>query len=236
MNRPGPSLELTQVLASLAEHLPDALEVLLQAPELEEGASALARLRESEWRRAAVASMPEEEASALAQVLLERWRQVGEVVLEPTAVVVGPAESWVAATPRLVTLEVEVAGLDPDWTASWSGEGIQSSKGSGATIALDPKSEREHTAIRVRIEGRRSDARVLTTATHRIAHRRPVVHLSDDRCTLTLMDQHGAVGAHVDVHLNGEPRQTDADGVLELESGLPAGSRLVVDGLDMGVR
>jgi hypothetical protein len=116
-----PRERLVQVVDSLTRRLPEQLEALLASDRLADGRAALERLSAPGAAAAAAATVAPEEADRLAGLLLDRWAAVAAAELDPAVAIVGPDELWVSEEPGPVTYELATAGIDPDWTAEWTG-------------------------------------------------------------------------------------------------------------------
>ena len=214
---------LTHVVRSLAEHLPRQLETLLAFGRFEEGRAALARLAAPGAAERAVAELREGEAERLTALLLERWETIAPVVLEPTAIVVGPREVWVADQPRTVQYDVATIGLADGWTAEWSA-------GSNVLEVPVPDDEDVELRISVRVFGRAGGRRRIVTGERRVRARRPVVHVDPAGSHLVLTDHLGRRAARTELTVDGVLHVTDGDGRVDVDLPLRAGAVVLVDG------
>ena len=225
-----PRHHLTQVVLSLAVHLPRQMEGLLQHGRFAQAAAALARLADSAYVDDAVAGLAEDEAARLAGLLLERWRHLGDPILEPIAAIVAPAEIWTGAEPVRVAVEVLVLGTEPGWEAVW--DGTTSASGARAVLVADP--ETAVASCRAHVRARTATGRVALVATARILVRRPKVTVRDDGRRIVVLDQQGRPAVGVVLQIGEVEHRTGPGGLAELETPAPRGAPLRVQGIAAG--
>jgi hypothetical protein len=224
----APADRLAHVVRSLVRHLPGQVPTLLAAPPFEDGRAALGRLAAPGGAASAVAGVRPAEAARLADLLLERWAAVAEVVVDPGAVVVGPAEVWVADRPRTVAYQVATIGVDDGWTAEWS---------AGGPVVDIPVPEGDDEVVRqltVRVFGRVRGRREVVVGERTVLARRPVARLAPGGTALLVTDHRGRPAAEVDVEVDGAPHRTDRSGVVVLAAPVGPGVSVVVDGQAAG--
>jgi hypothetical protein len=226
-----PRERLAHVVRSLLRRLPEDHAALLDAERFAEGRAALARLAAAGAVEAAVAATAPAEAAALADRLLERWGHIGEVRLEPHAAILGPEEIWLGEeAPREIAFDLAVSGLAEGWSANWSGEARPDADGRAAVLELRPEAGADTARLAVRVIGRGPEGRCILAAGRTIPLRRPRLELDAARRRLLLRDQHGRIGARVEVTIAGETWRTSDAGILDLPAPLPLGAEVTVGG------
>jgi len=212
-----PRQRLVQLVRSLGRHLPQQLAPLAAHARFAEPAAALARLSDDAHLTAAVSSLAEAEAGWLADVLLERWRSLAEPVLEPIAAIVAPVELWVGREPVRVPLTLAVVGAEPGWEVVWDGATATPGPGGTAGTAVAIADPAAHLiTCRAHVRARAASGRVALTAAAKIALRRPVVTVRDDRRRIVVADQHGAPAVGVTLAIGDSVYTTGPGGLVEI--------------------
>jgi hypothetical protein len=224
---------LARTLVGLARHLPAQLHGLVDAPRFDAERPALESFADPDRAAAAAAAMAEEEAGWLADVLEERWAAVAEVVLEPAAAILAPAEVWLGRQGVAVPLEVVVEGLDEGWAAAWEGDIAGSAAGGSVLLEARPPSVEgpAQAVARVKVDGRAGGRRTLLVDHVLIPLRVPRVAVSADRRQLLVRDQAERPAAGVAVSVGDAAFRTDARGLVYLDERLAETAELRVEGM-----
>lgn len=233
MSRLPGRARLARTLVALARHLPAQLKGLVDSPRFDADRPALESFADPDRAASAAAAMAEEEADWLADVLAARWAALADVVLEPTAAILAPAEIWLGQQAAAVPLDVVVEGLDEGWDATW--EGDLSGSGAGASVLLEarpPEVEGPAQVVaRVKVDGRSGGKRTLLVDHVRIPLRVPRLAVSADRRHLLVRDQAERPAAGVTVSVGATAFRTDAHGLVVLDEPLAETAELRVEGL-----
>ncbi|HEX2063166.1 MAG TPA: hypothetical protein VHE80_01960 [Acidimicrobiales bacterium] len=215
---------LAHVVTSVVRHLPGQLHTLLACSRFDQGRAALERLGAPGGAVGAVAGVRPAEAARLTELLLERWAAVGEVVVDPAAVVLGPEEVWVSDRPRTVRFDVATIGVDDGWRAEWlsgSQEIVVPVPGDGEDIVV---------AVTVRVFGRVRGARDVLVGERTVRARRAVARLSPDGRRVLVEDHLGRPAATTEVAVDGPTYVTDRRGTVQLDDPLDPRAAVLVDG------
>jgi hypothetical protein len=227
-----PRERLAHVVRSLVIALPRDYATLLAAERFAEAREAVTRLGNAERLAAAIAATTPGEADALADRILERWTRLGPVRLEPAVAILGPAEIWIGDTAQDTLYRVAATGLDPDWSALWSGDAAALPDGRTATLALPSTAfgSGGHARLAVRVMGRHASGRCILTTDRVVTLRRLCVRLDATRRKVWLHDSDNRAAAGLAAKIGDVTYVTNEAGTFELPVALPPRTTIDVGG------
>jgi hypothetical protein len=231
-NQLPPRARLTRLASALGKHLPIDLATLIDATHFDAERPALLRLADPAHARAAAEAMTEPEAAWLAELLHTRWAAIAKVELDPIAAICAPEQIWLGSAPASIDIGLAVDGIEPNWRARWDGPLIPETQREARSLTLELRPT-EHppadVSLHVSIDARAAGARILLTDSARVPIRVPQLILAQNRRQLLVRDQRERPAANTRVTIANVQKQTDGQGMLQLDQPLPPGVEIRVE-------